>query len=383
MATTSAELDQFLADLNVRRQRVITLVGTEEGTAGLVEELLELSEQLLVADEELRVQQEELENTRRRLDGLALEWSAMFESSSAALVLTDQHGVVLQVTRAAAQLVLQPPSRRTPRPIATWFEVADRSRIRGLISQRDLGRPLTFSGATLLRSDGSTVAVDVRVTPTSSSAHDQTVLSWELTVADGSALRLLDLDARPESDPRVARGLADAVRRLDGIQGLPATLTAAAEEAVRLVPGAASAVVVVAHQSQTEVLASTGDGPAALAGSLALPLAFPGCPTAELRVHADPNWSWSAEATEVAELLAVHLRVAVRRAVQEDNLRRAVESRQLIGQAIGQLVERRRITTEAAFDELTRCSQRRNVKLRDVARLVVETGLDPDQLPLT
>lgn len=382
MSTSSRELSRFLADLSRRRQRLVSLVGPDHGSDGLVEELLELSEQLLVADEELRVQQEELENTRRRLDGLVAEWSAMFESSSAALVLTDSHGVVLQVTRAAAQLVLQPSSRRAPRPIATWFEVTDRSRIRGMISQRDLGRPLDLRGALLRRSDGGTVAVDVRVTPTNSSAHDQTVLSWELTPAGPPGLHLVD-GADPAPTVRLARSLTEAVQRLDAAPGLPATLAAATEEAVGLVPGAAGAVVVAAHKGLTEVLATHGEVPTGDAEGMVVPLPFNGSPTAELRLYPEPGSGWSSEAYEIGELLAVHLRVAVSRAAQEDDLRVAIESRQYIGHAVGLLVERHRVTADTAFASLARASQHRNLKLRDVARFVVETGLDPDQMPVS
>ena len=79
----------------------------------------------------------------------------------------------------------------------------------------------------------------------------------------------------------------------------------------------------------------------------------------------------------------MHLRIAVGRAVQEGDLRLALESRQRIGQAVGVLMERHRTTPDAAFAELARWSQHRNLKLREVAHFVVETGLDPDQMPVS
>ncbi len=373
MSTSSGELDRFLVDLNVRRQRLLSLVGSDGSTDGLVEELLELSEQLLVADEELRVQQEELESTRQRVDALAVEWSVMFESSTAALVLTDHHGIVLQSTRAAAQLVLQPAARRTPRPIATWFEVSDRSRIRGLISQRDRGRPLVLRAVSLRRSDGTTLPVDVRVNPTPSTAHDQVVLSWELTPTGSPGLHLVAADL-PET---LADELAGVVRRLDSVRDLVAVLAAAAEEAVRIVPGVQNAVIVSTGRGLPEVMASAGTGEVNLEDGICVPLPYAGHPSVELRLQGEPLARLSPEAGRIADLLGVHLRVAVERAALEENLRRAVESRQYIGQAVGVLVERRRITPEDAFAELVRRSQYTNVKLREVARLLVETGLDP------
>ena len=47
--------------------------------------------------------------------------------------------------------------------------------------------------------------------------------------------------------------------------------------------------------------------------------------------------------------------------------------------AMGILMERHRFTEEQAFDQLRDLSQRRNVKLRDLAEQMIYTG-DPDQL---
>ena len=64
----------------------------------------------------------------------------------------------------------------------------------------------------------------------------------------------------------------------------------------------------------------------------------------------------------------------VRRA---ENLRQALITRQLIGQAQGILMERERITAEQAFDVLRRASQHLNTKLREVAQDLVDTGERP------
>jgi AmiR/NasT family two-component response regulator len=49
-------------------------------------------------------------------------------------------------------------------------------------------------------------------------------------------------------------------------------------------------------------------------------------------------------------------------------------SRDVIGQAKGILMERLKITPEDAFDLLRRSSQSLNLKLRDVARGLAESG---------
>jgi hypothetical protein len=62
---------------------------------------------------------------------------------------------------------------------------------------------------------------------------------------------------------------------------------------------------------------------------------------------------------------------------QMENLRAALVTREMIGQATGILMAREKITADQAFDVLRRASQHLNVRLRDVARDVVETGETP------
>ena len=71
------------------------------------------------------------------------------------------------------------------------------------------------------------------------------------------------------------------------------------------------------------------------------------------------------------------------RAAEDDrsaNLAHALRSRELIGQAQGILMERERITAGQAFDILRRSSQHLNVKLREIAVNLVESGESP-QVP--
>jgi hypothetical protein len=60
-----------------------------------------------------------------------------------------------------------------------------------------------------------------------------------------------------------------------------------------------------------------------------------------------------------------------------DNLRKALATRELVGQAQGILMEREHITAEQAFDILRRASQHLNLKLREVAQDLVDTGERP------
>ena len=87
----------------------------------------------------------------------------------------------------------------------------------------------------------------------------------------------------------------------------------------------------------------------------------------------------------VADLLAQAFALAVdgvlaaeQAADRESNLGQAVESHRLIGQAVGILIERHRLMPNAAFHLLKASSHNRNLKLRELARRVIESGLEPD-----
>lgn len=79
------------------------------------------------------------------------------------------------------------------------------------------------------------------------------------------------------------------------------------------------------------------------------------------------------EAVHLAELFATHAAIALGRSRQEDQLNQALNSRKIIGQAIGIVMERYQIDQERAFQFLARASQTSNIKLRDVAQGIVDT----------
>ncbi len=63
------------------------------------------------------------------------------------------------------------------------------------------------------------------------------------------------------------------------------------------------------------------------------------------------------------------------------NLLEALRTREMIGQAQGILMERERLSADQAFDLLRRASQHLNVKLREIAQALVETGETPQTGP--
>ncbi|QJY47772.1 GAF and ANTAR domain-containing protein [Pseudonocardia broussonetiae] len=80
------------------------------------------------------------------------------------------------------------------------------------------------------------------------------------------------------------------------------------------------------------------------------------------------------ESEHVALLLASHAAIAMVGSEQHQRLSRGLESRDLIGQAKGILMERFKIDSGVAFQLLIRASQSTNTKLRDVADHLARTG---------
>ena len=103
--------------------------------------------------------------------------------------------------------------------------------------------------------------------------------------------------------------------------------------------------------------------------------------TASLNIYALTPDAFDRAAQEIGTILAAHASLAAR-AVGEratlqalgTHLQEALLSRDVIGQAKGILMERLKTTPEDAFDILKRSSQRLNLKLREVAHNVTETG---------
>ena len=69
--------------------------------------------------------------------------------------------------------------------------------------------------------------------------------------------------------------------------------------------------------------------------------------------------------------------MAVAGAQNEEHLRRAVSSRDVIGQAKGILMERYKLTADQAFQVLARVSQQTNRRLADIAEELTQTGSVP------
>jgi GAF domain-containing protein len=100
--------------------------------------------------------------------------------------------------------------------------------------------------------------------------------------------------------------------------------------------------------------------------------------TGALNLYAARPHAFDADSEAVGQVLEAHAAVALSAARQEQDLRRAIDRRDLIGQAKGILMERHRLTATQAFSVLVQASTHTDRKLFDVAEELTSTGLMPE-----
>jgi GAF domain-containing protein len=116
--------------------------------------------------------------------------------------------------------------------------------------------------------------------------------------------------------------------------------------------------------------------------SLSVPLPFQGVTIGALNNYATRPGAFAGADVSLAEEVAAFVAVAVgnaeaaaRAVTDAANMRRAMNSRAVIEQAKGILMERHKVTADQAFTLLTHASQHANAKLRDLAEELVATGV--------
>jgi hypothetical protein len=223
-------------------------------------------------------------------------------------------------------------------------------------------------------------------------------------------------------DVELARKFAEVAKALAGQESLGTTMDELALLAVAVVPGVESAGVSLARNGKVETLGATdelvnacdaaqyetGQGPCLDAvwedrivlvddlvtderwpefakravelgarSMLACHLSSERGTLSALNMYARTPDAFDDQSKRLSLIYAMHATIALEFARLEGDLRAAVDTRQGIGQAVGIVMERHRLTERQAFDLLVRSSQRLNVKLRELADAVVSTGLDP------
>jgi GAF domain-containing protein len=111
-----------------------------------------------------------------------------------------------------------------------------------------------------------------------------------------------------------------------------------------------------------------------LGSMLAIQLYVTGCDLGALNLHSSKRNAFDDESEHVGLLFVAHAAVALAGAQEQEHLRTALSSRDVIGQAKGILMERYKINAHDAFRLLVTASQNTNIRLRDVAEYLTRTG---------
>ncbi|QPP05220.1 GAF and ANTAR domain-containing protein [Streptomyces bathyalis] len=96
-----------------------------------------------------------------------------------------------------------------------------------------------------------------------------------------------------------------------------------------------------------------------------------------LNMYSSQPGAFTEASEQVGWLLASHAAVAFSSARSHAQLTSAIETRNVIGQAMGILMERYKVSESEAFVIVKKSSQNTNTRLRDVARTIAETGEIP------
>jgi GAF domain-containing protein len=107
---------------------------------------------------------------------------------------------------------------------------------------------------------------------------------------------------------------------------------------------------------------------------LCVPLSVDEQQLGSVSLYATDRAAFTLAEEYVARLFASQAALALAEARRADQMRQALSSRDIIGQAKGILMERHRLTADEAFRLLSKHSQQANRKLADVARALAETG---------
>jgi GAF domain-containing protein len=219
---------------------------------------------------------------------------------------------------------------------------------------------------------------------------------------------------------RIADRLATAAREINAARDLASTLDAIVHVAVRSLPGIDHAGISLTHRGgQIETRAGTGrlvwdldalqhalgEGPSLHAVAMqqltvvdnlvserrwpryvagALEHGLTAHLSVRLYVEDETLGCLNLYSTEretidpdmvcAAVLFATHAALALGRARRDEELTAALDSRRVIGMALGLVMERFSLDQERAFEYLTRVSQQTNVKVRDIAQEMVENS---------
>ncbi|MGY1824476.1 ANTAR domain-containing protein [Geodermatophilus sp. SYSU D00079] len=385
-------------------------------------------EELRVAEEELRVQQEQIAVL---LAGYEVErrWRTHLSATvPVAMGVTDGDGRLLDANRALADLLSVPLHRLRHKPLSVYLDVGDTQAFRTALgdlvgrgaterrlvvrlrARRSAGEPAELFG---FPDSAAVPGVEPRVQWVVVPAADAAAADGDVPAVDalGVAAALTELSRIPIEDDdrtrlltRMAVLVRDAVPTAAGVSitiGCPAdpqqlgSDSALAQEfdGRQLAAGQGpcweayvrGAVVVTRDVSTDGRWPRLRDlpGDPGVRAVLAMPLQEGEEIVGVLNVYSEQVGAFGADSRRIAELVAAVvggvLQSATERAALRalaGNLERALTSRAVIDQAKGVLMAHLGVNADEAFARLVTLSNRHNVKLRDLAQLVVTGNVE-------
>jgi PAS domain-containing protein len=408
-----------------------TKLAPEERLAEALTELDVAYEELRAAEEELRTQQQTIEDLlsadRRRRE------HQVGDALPVALLQTDLDGLIAHGNPAAAELLGLPAARLDRRVLLASAELSDRGPLREALTALATGErdevqvDVTFHGR-----EGRPRRVRL-FGWREAAASEPTVLRWlGIELPDTTDDPAADGPHAADAGMAMARAFAELVL-LPLDSGDEQRLLHRIVTVVRgAVPGATGMSINVGPPMQPQLLASddvvaqafdgrqmaAGEGPcqegyerrtvvvtpdvltderwprlrdlltdATVRSVLAVPVQLPDERWVVLNIYSDRPGVFTGDSVGRGEMVAAAVAAILREVAERAALKRlaanleaALTSRAVIDQAKGVLIARHGGSAEDAFDRLARLSQVLNVKVRDLAPLVL--AANPDVLTI-
>jgi len=390
------------------------------------EDLLSVHEELGLVNEELRAQQEELERLVQTQQTMRWQHERLIAALPAAVIVTDADGVITSVNAAAAAMLHMPVDRMIKKPLRTFVDESDWIELRRQLSRavtqgKDFRRTVA-----LLPRDRAPLQAELTASVALAGPLAPTEVTWLVLYVDDSAemprtshvtvaAAFTELTQIPLGTTQTHEALATVAHVCSDVLGPDFSVSVnvgkpSAPESVatscKLAQNIDGAQIAAdegpcrsAWESEgpllsknvkvddrwpvfTELIASLD-----VQGALAVPLRLGNELVGSLNAY--------TETEEVDEdqlgLLAL-LGVAVAAILNEidqkarlellaRNLQEALKTRPEIDQAKGILMARHGCDSEDAFQRLAKLSSQTNIKLRQVAKTVVEAAASGRKLP--
>jgi PAS domain S-box-containing protein len=429
-----AEVDAIEGRLEALAQRVHDAGVPPEGVAReALAELQATLEALRISHEELTAQNDALAESRGFLEVEHDRYRALFFNAPVAYVVTDVRGVITQANRAAITLFNVDERFLMSKPLPTFVVPAHRAGMRqAMLSAAATGERIRGEwDVQPRRHPPLPAAVDVALLRGTPSADALLWLLQDMSTVEELRIRsgrLVEELKRPEAakvldDPAVRFALNELAGLLLADLSLEDVAKRVTDVGRQIIPGAAGVSVSLFEQGRPRVGGVSApwvlavdeaqyelqDGPcvAALADGdwhvvedldedtrwprfaaqaveqgvlsvLAVPLLVRGARLGVLNVYATARESLSGDALTVARRLAEICAVLLANAQTLDASRRlstelqqALVSRATVDMAKGVLMARLDLDPDTAFEALRDLSQRRHMKLRDLAAEIV------------